>query len=58
MARGTYRCRALVVRKTKLGESDVIVTMLKEDGSLIRAVAHGARKPKNPFSTRLHLYSV
>lgn len=58
MSHGSYRCRALVVRKTKLGESDTIVTMLQQDGSLIRVVAHGARKPKNPFSTRLDLFSV
>lgn len=57
MAHGTFTTRVLVVKKTKLGESDVIVTLLDADGSLLRAVAHGARKPKNPFSSRLDLFS-
>lgn len=50
---GTYRTTALVLRKTKLKETDLIVTLLKEDGSIARAVAHGARKPKSPFAARL-----
>ena len=53
MTGGTYRTRALVVRLTKLKETDLIVTFLKEDGSLARAVAHGARKPTSPFAARL-----
>ncbi|MBE0477212.1 MAG: DNA repair protein RecO [Coriobacteriia bacterium] len=40
-----YRLRALVLRKTKLGETDLIVTLLAEDGRQVRAVAKGARKP-------------
>ena len=58
MAEKTYSARCLVLRKTKLGEADLIVTMLEESGSCIRAVAKGARKPKSPFSSRLELYSV
>ncbi len=46
-------CSALVLRKTKLGETDLIVTMLSQDGSLIRAVAKGARKPGSRFGARL-----
>lgn len=52
MAQPTYTERALVLRRTKLGESDLILTMLAEDGSLARGVAKGARKPKSPFSAR------
>lgn len=52
----TYRARCLVLRKTKLKESDLILTLLAQDGSQIRAVAKGARKPSNPFSTRLDLH--
>lgn len=58
MAQQTYHTRGIVLRKTKLGESDLIVTMLREDGSQIRAVAKGARKPSGSFAARLELYSV
>lgn len=56
MASPTYTTRALVLRKTKLGESDLIVSLLAEDGSGKRVVAKGARKPSNVFSSRLELY--
>ena len=58
MARPTYHCRTLTVGKTPLGESDLIITALREDGSLLRAVAKGARKPTNPFAARLEIFSV
>ena len=57
MASATYTARAIVLRKTKLGESDLIVTLLVQDGSQARAVAKGARKPSSPFAARLELYS-
>ena len=57
MASATYTARAIVLRKTKLGESDLIVTLLAQDGSQARAVAKGARKPSSPFAARLELYS-
>ena len=52
MSQPTYRLRALILRRTKLGESDLILTMLAEDGSLAKAVAKGARKPKSSFAAR------
>lgn len=58
MAQATYDARAIVLRKTKLGESDLVLTLLVEDGSQARAVAKGARKPTSPFASRLELYSV
>lgn len=58
MASRTYPVRALVLRRTKLGESDVICTLLSSDGSQIRAVAKGARKPSSSFASRLEVYSV
>lgn len=58
MATRTYNIRAIVLKKTKLGESDLIYTFLSEDGSQVRAVGKGARKPTSPFSSRLELYSV
>jgi DNA repair protein RecO (recombination protein O) len=53
-----YRVRALALRKTKLGESDLIITLLAEDGCQIRAVAKGARKTKSRIGSRLEPYSV
>lgn len=48
-----YRARALVLRKTKLGETDVILEMLSSDGTLLRGVAKGMRKPGSRFAGRL-----
>jgi DNA repair protein RecO (recombination protein O) len=53
-----YRVRALSLRKTRLGESDVIVTLLAEDGCRISAVAKGARKPGSRFGARVEPYSI
>lgn len=58
MASATFNARVIVLRKTKLGESDLIVTLLAEDGSQLRAVAKGARKPSSTFAARLELYAV
>ncbi|MGN0035271.1 MAG: DNA repair protein RecO [Coriobacteriales bacterium] len=40
-----YPLEALVLSKTKLGDSDLIFTLLAEDGAQVRAVAKGVRKP-------------
>ncbi|MDP2234086.1 MAG: DNA repair protein RecO, partial [Actinomycetota bacterium] len=53
----SYPLRALVLRKTKLGETDVIVTLLAENGRQVRAVAKGMRKPTSKFAGRLEPYS-
>lgn len=58
MGSATYATAAIVLRKTKLGESDLIVTLLNADGSLLRCVAKGARKPSSGFSSRLELFAV
>lgn len=55
---GTYRVRALSLKKTKLGEADLIVTFIAEDGCQVRAVAKGARKTKSRFGARVEPYSV
>ncbi|MCL2606771.1 MAG: DNA repair protein RecO [Coriobacteriia bacterium] len=44
MAR-SYTAQVLVLAKTKLGETDLILTLLSSENSQIRAVAKGARKP-------------
>lgn len=54
----SYALTALVLRKTKLGETDMILTLLAEDGSQVRAVAKGLRKPGSRFGGRLEPYSV
>jgi len=53
-----YPVRALVLRKTKLGESDTIVTLLAEDGRQVRAVAKGARKTMSRLGVRLEPFVV
>lgn len=58
MAKPAFSSRTLSLRKTKLGESDLIITALCEDGSLLRGVAKGARKPTSQFASRLEVFSV
>ena len=48
----------LVLKKTKLGETDLIITGFSEEGVHVRAVAKGARKPGSRLGTRLELFSV
>lgn len=52
-----YPARAIVLRKTKLGEADVILDLIAEDGRILRAVAKGLRKPSSKFGGRLEPYS-
>jgi DNA repair protein RecO (recombination protein O) len=54
----SYPLTALVLRKTKLGETDVILTLLAQDGCQVRAVAKGLRKPGSRFGGRLEPYCV
>lgn len=54
----SYATRALVLRKTKLGETDVILTLLADDGRQIRAVAKGMRKPGSRFCGRMEPFCV
>lgn len=53
-----YPLTALVLRKTKLGETDVILTLLADDGCQVRAVVKGLRKPGSRFGARLEPYAV
>ncbi len=55
--RRTYRARAVVLDRTKLGEQDLILTLLGSDGSQLRAVAKGARKPGGRLAARAELFS-
>lgn len=58
MAKPSRHVRVLVLRKTKLGESDVILTCLNAQGEQVRMVAKGARKPTSTFASRLELFCV
>lgn len=51
----TYRTKAIVLDKTKLKETDLILTLAGEDGRQIRAVAKGARKPGSRLAARCEL---
>lgn len=53
-----YKTTALVLKKTKLGETDLIITFLDEEGLQRRAVAKGARKPGSFMAARLELYML
>ncbi|WP_322152555.1 DNA repair protein RecO [Paratractidigestivibacter sp.] len=54
--RRTYRCRAIVLDRTKLGETDLILTLLADDGRRLRAVAKGARKPGGKLAGKVQLF--
>ena len=53
----TRRTRAIVLDRTKLGETDLILTLLCEGGEQARAVARGARKPGGRLAARVELFS-
>lgn len=57
MASKDLHTNAIVLKKTKLSETDLIITFLCEDGNQVRAVAKGARKPSSTFASRLELFS-
>ncbi|MCL2324645.1 MAG: DNA repair protein RecO [Actinomycetia bacterium] len=54
----TYHARATVLKKTKLGEADLIITLIATDGRELRAVAKGARKPASKIGARIEPFTV
>jgi DNA repair protein RecO (recombination protein O) len=58
VASPSYSTDVVVIRKTKLSESDLILDMVSAQATLIRAVAKSARKPGNTFSNRLDLFNI
>lgn len=55
----SYTKTCIVLKKTKLKEADLILTMLDTEGKQVRGVARGARKPGNKrFGARLEPFSV
>ncbi len=58
MAAPSYRIRAIVLKKTKFGEADQIITLIDGSGAQIRLVAKGSRKPNSRSSAHLELFNV
>lgn len=54
----TYHATGLVLGQTKLGENDLILTVLSTTGEQIRAVAKGGRKPGSKIAGKIRLFSV
>ena len=50
---GLYRDEGVILKTTKLGEADRIVTMLTRSHGKVRAVAKGVRRTKSRFGARL-----
>ena len=48
-----YRDEGVVLRTSKLGEADRIITILTRGHGKIRAVAKGVRRTKSRFGARL-----
>ena len=58
MARA-YKRTCIVLKRTKLKETDAILTMLSDDESRqVRAVAKGVRRPGSRYGARLEPFSV
>jgi DNA repair protein RecO (recombination protein O) len=54
----SYRAHIVVLRKTRLGETDLIITGFSDEGRQVRAVAKGARRPGSKLGVHLELYSI
>lgn len=52
----TRRTKAIVIGHRKLKESDLILTLLQEDGSQASAIAKGARKPSGKLASKAQLF--
>ena len=54
--RKTTRRRGIVLDRTKLGEQDLILTVLGKEGERFSALAKGARKPGSRLAARTELF--
>jgi DNA repair protein RecO (recombination protein O) len=50
-----YQTEAIIIKKTKLGEADRILTLYTPDLGKIQAVARGVRRPKSKMAGHLEL---
>jgi DNA repair protein RecO (recombination protein O) len=51
----TYKAEAVVIKRTKLGEADRIVTLYTPDYGKIKAVTKGTRRPKSKLGGHVEL---
>ncbi|MBI4267606.1 MAG: DNA repair protein RecO [Chloroflexi bacterium] len=51
----TYQTEAIIIKKTRLGEADRILTLYTPDMGKIQAVAKGVRRPKSKLAGHLEL---
>ncbi len=51
----TYQTEAVIIKKTKLGEADRILTLYTPEVGKLQAVAKGVRRPKSKLSGHLEL---
>ena len=51
----TYQTEAIIIKKTKLGEADRILTLYTSDLGKIQAVAKGVRRPRSKLAGHLEL---
>jgi len=51
----TYQTEAIIIRKTKLGEADRILTLYTPDLGKIQGVAKGVRRPRSKLAGHLEL---
>jgi DNA repair protein RecO (recombination protein O) len=54
---GIYKDEGIVLKATRLGEADRIVTLFARDNGKVRAVAKGVRKTKSRFGGRLEPFT-
>lgn len=54
----TRHTKGVVIERTKLGESDLILRLLQEDGSQAQTVAKGARKPSAKLASKSEYFSL
>ena len=52
---GSYQTEAIIIKKTKLGEADRILTFYTPELGKVQGVAKGVRKPKSKMSGHLEL---
>jgi len=51
----TYQTEAIIIKKTKLGEADRILTLYTPDLGKIQAVARGVRRPRSKLAGHLEM---
>ena len=52
----TFRCQAIVIRRTDFGEADRLLTLFSREQGKIRAIAKGARKPQSRKTGHVELF--